>query len=141
MMTTVELEKRLAETEKLLNIALKEIDRLSGLKFKKTDELELISYIDDDVFNELFDFYYDSETGEKCPADEQRKRQNFYNLKNNIFMCLGYHYPAKNSKSNLYNSKVIPNKNIPIEDYPKLRKLFKDITDLMYDYKKASKEK
>lgn len=132
-MNVLEIEKRLEITEKALNEALKEIERLKNIKNKR---INLKSHIDPEVFNDLFGFDYDKKTGLPKEADHTRKESNFKNLYTNVLMCMGYIYPVCNSKTGTYHAKVKPFKEIPNEDYEKLETLMGDITKLMYELKR-----
>ena len=138
-MNVMEIEQRLKVTEKALNEALKEIERLKKEKLNTKQTMK--DKIDREIFDVLFGFDCDRKTGKPCTADEYRKSGNFRNLYTNVLMDLGYVYSCRNTKDNLYYLKALSFKDIPESDFLKLCDLIRDITKLMYEFKTGKDNK
>lgn len=141
-MNMVEIEQRLKVTETALNEALKEIENLKSEKneFKLRGNLNLKSQVPEDVFENVFNFDFDRQTGEASVANNKRKHDNFKNLYNNILMGVGYCHATYNSAGKCYYAKADSFKDIPVSDYTRLEKLMGDIVMLMYNFKRGDEE-
>lgn len=139
-MTFKEIERRLETTEKALNAALKEIEYLKISKTNKTNKTKQLDrsmkdVISPEIFEYLFDYSCDKETGLPCSADTEKKYRNYSNLYKNILMACGYSYPYFNSTNCAYFLKSSPIKAIPEDEFKDFCKLLQEVTSLIYSFK------
>ena len=136
------LEHRLKVKETTLNEVSKELELLKSNKSAANtiNPDRVLKYaIDPDIYDFLFGFTYEKNTGKPVKADTERMNRSFQNLYKNIMMACGYTYPNYNKTNNEFYPKASPVRDIPESEYPDFCELLQKITALIYTFKSERK--
>lgn len=131
-----ELENRLAIKEKALNEALITIEELRNNNIGPIRSIK--KEISPDVYETLFNYDCDADTGELCEADTERKLDNFKNLYRNILKTVGYIEISHSKAKDKYYISPMSIKNLNNAEYKRFGKLIKKITEMLAEYKVKS---
>lgn len=126
------LEQQNANSDKALNAALKKLDELENV-IPNGDGI-LKTALDIGVYDNLFDFHYNEETGEREKASRDKVHNNFRNLYRNVMMSCGYH--RRKLTKGKYYAVCCALKDISDDEYEDFRELIRTITTCIYAYKK-----
>ena len=138
-----DVERRLTVKDTALNEVTKEIRELKNNQNKSTQSKSrtLRNSIDPEIFDYLFNYCYEENTGHPCKADTYRINHNFTNLYSNVMMTCGYTYANYNSASKKYYAKSLAIKDIPESEYQDFCELLRKITELIYSFKSRREAK
>ena len=139
-----ELEKRLSILEVKNKQLESENNKLkAAIQGKSTHSIDrnLVSAIDEEVYNELFGVDVDPKSGELIKADNCRRNTNFTNFYRYLVTFFKPVAKCNNGQQNRFLLKYPNLYELSIEEYRICAKMVHDVAEIVYSAKRARLEK